>query len=110
MPFKKGNKHGKGRPKGAPNKVTEEARSLFIHIMEGEVGHIQDALDGLRNESADKYLRALSGLFPYFMPKQQELSVVMDIEPTEPSWFEEVIERTDQKESNLTTDTDTASK
>ena len=102
MPFKKGQSgNPKGRPKGAQDKVSREARSLFIHIMEGEVGHIQDALDGLRNESADKYLRALAHLLPYFMPKQQELSVVMDIEPTEPSWFEDVVERTDQKETNL---------
>ena len=49
MPFKKGqSKNPKGRPKGAQDKVSREARSLFIHIMEGEVGHIQDALDGSR--------------------------------------------------------------
>ena len=105
MPFKKGQSgNAKGRPKGSPNKVTEEARALFIHIMEGEVQNIQDALDGLRNESADKYLRALSQLFPYFMPKQQELQVSMDVEPTTPTWFDEVLERTDQKESNLGND------
>ena len=47
MPFKKGQSgNPKGRPKGAQDKVSREARSLFIHIMEGEVGHIQDALDG----------------------------------------------------------------
>jgi hypothetical protein len=111
MPFKKGQSgNPKGRPKGAGDKVTAEARALFIQIMEGEVGHIQDSLDGLRHESADKYLKALSGLFPYFMPKQQELAVSMDIQPTEPSWFDEVLERTDQKSSELLKDSNKASK
>jgi len=99
--FKKGNTHGKGRPKGASNKVTKEARDLFVKIMNGEVGHIEDALDALRSESSEKYLKALSSLFPYFMPKQQELSVTTDITPSTPSWFDDVLERTDQKESNF---------
>lgn len=102
MPFKKGQSgNAKGRPKGANNKVTKEARDLFVKIMNGEVGHIEDALDALRSESSEKYLKALSNLFPYFMPKQQELSVTTDITPSTPSWFDEVLERTDQKESNF---------
>lgn len=102
MPFKKGQSgNAKGRPKGATDKVTREARALFVQIMDGEVKHIEDALDALRQESSEKYLKALSGLFPYFMPKQQELSVTTDIVPTTPSWFDEVLERTDQKETNL---------
>lgn len=102
MPFKKGQSgNTKGRPKGSNNKVTKEARELFVRIMDGEVRHIEDALDALRSESSEKYLKALCGLFPYFMPKQQELSVTTDITPHTPSWFDEVLERTDQKESNL---------
>ena len=102
MPFKKGQSgNAKGRPKGANNKVTKESRDLFVKIMNGEVGHIEDALDALRSESSEKYLKALSSLFPYFMPKQQELSVTTDITPSTPSWFDDVLERTDQKESNF---------
>jgi len=102
MPFKKGQSgNPKGRPKGAQDKVSREARSLFVSIMNGEVKHIEDALDALRNESSEKYLKALGGLMPYFMPKQAELSVTTDIVPSEPTWFDEVLERTDQKETNL---------
>jgi len=102
MPFKKGQSgNPKGRPKGAQDKVSSEARALFVSIMNGEVKHNEDALDALRTESSEKYLKALGGLMPYFMPKQQELQVSMDVEPTTPTWFDEVLERTDQKESNL---------
>lgn len=102
MPFKKGHSgNPQGRPKGATDKVTREARQLFVSIMEGEVGYIENALEDLRTESSEKYLKALSGLFPYFMPKQQELSVTTDLVPTTPTWFDDVLERTDQKETNL---------
>lgn len=102
MPFKKGQSgNPAGRPKGAKDKITREARDLFVSIMNGEVKHIEDALDALRSESSEKYLKALSGLLPYFMPKQAELSVTTDIVATEPSWFDEVMERTEQTDSKL---------
>ena len=94
MPFEKGQSgNPAGRPKGAKDKVTQEARSLFVSIMEGEVQHIEDALDGLRTESSEKYLKALASLFPYFMPKQVETEVTINEAPTTPSWFGEVLER-----------------
>lgn len=93
MPFEKGQSgNPAGRPKGAKDKLTSEARQLFVHVMEGEVQHIEDALDGLRNESSEKYIKALSSLFPYFMPKKVENEVTINEAPTTPSWFGEVIE------------------
>ncbi len=91
MPFEKGNSgNPAGRPKGSKDKVTAEARTLFVSIMQGEVKHIEDALDGLRNESAEKYLKALSSLFPYFMPKQQEIDVSVKEKPSAPTWFDQL--------------------
>ena len=91
MPFKKGQSgNPAGRPKGSKDRVTAEARALFVSIMEGEVQHIEDALDGLRTESSEKYLKALAALFPYFMPKQVETEVTFTEATRTPSWFKDV--------------------
>jgi hypothetical protein len=102
MPFKKGNTQGKGRPKGKGNKVTDEARSIFASVMEGEMENIKDSLQVLRENSDEKYLKALSSLMPYFMPKQTETEVTVNETMSEPSWFKEVLDNTDQTESKLT--------
>lgn len=93
MPFAKGQSgNPAGRPKGAKDRVTAEARALFVSIMEGEVQHIEDALDGLRTESSEKYLKALAALFPYFMPKQVHTEVTVTEESKTPSWFKDIEE------------------
>jgi len=102
MPFKKGNTQGKGRPKGKSNKVTEEARSIFSEVMEGEMENIKDSLQVLRENSDEKYLKALSSLMPYFMPKQTETEVTVNETMSEPSWFKEVLDHTNQTETKLT--------
>lgn len=96
-----------GRPKGSKNKVTEASKGIFLQVMEGELEHIQNSLDLLREESPEKYMRALSGLFPYFMPKQMETLIEISDGLSTPSWFDEVLERTDQKEEHLTKDAKT---
>ena len=102
MPFKKGNTQGKERPKGKSNKVTEEARSIFSEVMEGEMENINDSLQVLRENSDEKYIKALSSLMPYFMPKQTETEVTVNETMSEPIWFKEVIDHTDQTETKLT--------
>ena len=90
MPFEKGNKHSKGRQKGSKNKVSREARELFLQIMEGEVSNIKESLAILRENDDKDYLKALSSFMPYFMPKQVEQEVTIT-EPTgQPSWFDEI--------------------
>lgn len=69
--FKKGQG---GKPKGAVNKTTKEARELFISIMNGEIEHIEEALSRIRADKPDKYLDSLSKLFQYTMPKQVDVT------------------------------------
>ena len=51
--FEKGHKKKGGREKGIENKITQDARELFISIMEGEVCHVQKALADVRNEECN---------------------------------------------------------
>jgi hypothetical protein len=96
MPFKKGESgNPNGKPKGAKGKVSSKARELFVQVMEGEMENIQDSLAVLRENSDEKYLKALSSLMPYFMPKQQETEIKFDEAVKPPSWFDEVLERED---------------
>ena len=90
MPFIKGNTQGKGRPKGKNNTVSEASKSLFVGIMEEELDHVHDSLQLLREESAEKYLKALSSLFPYFMPKQLEQDIKVNEPNGKPSGFDEI--------------------
>lgn len=74
--FKAGNP---GKPKGAENKTTKQARELFISIMEGEVDNIKDSLDKIRKKDPTAYLTTLSKFYPYFMPKKLEVDAPSEI-------------------------------
>lgn len=63
-----------GRKKGTPNKTTQEARQLFINIMNGEIENIKAALDKIRGDKPEKYLECLAKLFQYTMPKQLDVT------------------------------------
>lgn len=63
-----------GRQKGTENKITQEAKELFVSIMEGEVLHVQKALEDVRNTDAATYLKVLTNLFPYFIPKKTDVT------------------------------------
>lgn len=102
MPFKKGQSgNPKGRGKGVKDKVSTQARELFVQVMEGEMENIQNSLAILRENSDEKYLKALSAMMPYFMPKQTETEIKVQEAPSAPSWFDEVLERTGANDTNL---------
>ena len=80
----------KGKIKGTSNKVTAEARALFIDILAGEVQHIPKQLEILRKEDANLYLKSLSSFMQYFIPKMTEQEItVTDTTLTTPKWFDE---------------------
>ena len=70
----KGSPKSGGRKQGTPNKTTQEARSLFIDIMNGEIDHIKETLLLIRRDNPAKYIESLAKLFQYTMPKQVDIT------------------------------------
>lgn len=79
MGFKKGNKEGQGRPKGAENKLTKEARELFIETLEGQVPFIEEAFKEVKEKNPAKYLELFAKYAQYFVPRKTENETKLDI-------------------------------
>jgi len=69
--FQKGT--AKGKPKGALNKTTKQARELLQTILYGQMDNIAAAFESLKEEPA-KYLDACSKLFTYVLPKRTDVT------------------------------------
>jgi hypothetical protein len=69
-PFEKGNA---GKPKGAVNKVTQEARELFLQTLEAQVPNIMQAFDDVREKNPVQYLDLFAKYAQYFVPKKTSL-------------------------------------
>lgn len=87
MPFKKGESGNKnGRPKGAQDKLTKEAREIFIETLEGQVPNIEDAFAKVLKESPSKYLELFAKYAQYFVPKKTEADVNNNITASNLDW------------------------
>ena len=76
MPFKKGESGNKtGRPKGAENKLTQEAREVFIKTLEGQVPNIEEAFAEVLKSSPARYLDLFAKYAQYFVPKKTETDI-----------------------------------
>lgn len=75
MPFKKGHKEATGRPKGSENKLTKEARELFIETLEGQVPNIEDAFKKVYKDNPAKFLELFAKYAQYFVPRKTEAEV-----------------------------------
>lgn len=63
-----------GRPKGVENKVTQDAKALFMEIMEGQVPKVQQALEEVYKDDKGQFLKYLAALMPYFIPKKTDVT------------------------------------
>jgi hypothetical protein len=68
--FEKGNA---GKPKGATNKVTQEARELFIKTLESQVPDIMDAFKQVKEKNPALFLDLFQKYAQYFVPKKTSL-------------------------------------
>jgi hypothetical protein len=63
-----------GRSKGTPNKLTEDARKVFLDTLEGQAPHIAEAFEEVRKENPKAYLDLFAKYAQYFVPKKTENS------------------------------------
>lgn len=68
----KGTRNINGRPKGAVNKTTTEAKVLIQKIVSKELENIDTLLEKLEPKER---IDAVIKLLPYFMPKQTEIII-----------------------------------
>jgi len=80
MPFTKGNKLSKGRPKGQLNRSTEMAKLTLARIADEGLDNLKKDLQKIREtdpvRAAELYLKILE----YIIPKQQRVEVKGEIE------------------------------
>jgi hypothetical protein len=79
--FKKG--ESKGKPKGAVNRTTKEAKELLEQILLGQVDNIKEALEAVKKKDPSRYLDSCSKLFTYVLPRKTD--VTSGDEPIKPA-------------------------
>ena len=73
MKFQKGNTKGKGRPKGASNKVTSDIKEKFAELLDSyDIDQMKRDLEVLKPEDR---LKIVSGLLAYYIPKQSHSTI-----------------------------------
>lgn len=86
--FKKG--EAKGKPKGALNRTTKQAKELLEKILYGQLDNV-NAMFELLKKDPQKYIDAYSKMFGYVMPKKTD--VTSDDKPLIPSLPEIMIKK-----------------
>lgn len=71
MPFEEGNKLGKGRPKGSPNKTTKQVRDAYQLFAENNMDKFQAWIDRVAEKNPAKALEIVLAMSEYFLPKLQ---------------------------------------
>lgn len=77
MGFEKGNKLGKGRPKGTPNRSTEQMKVTLNRAINMGLDYLKEDYEKLRKEDPAKALAILTKLMDFSLPKLK--SVDMEI-------------------------------
>lgn len=83
MPFEKGHKLGKGRPKGVPNKDTKEIREAFQMLIEENLDNMTEWLKRVADKNPAKAMELINGLSDYVIPKLNRTEVKAEISTDE---------------------------
>ena len=63
-----------GKPKGAVNRTTKEAKEFLEYIIFGQLDNMNDALNTLYSKDQSRYLDACAKLFTYVLPKKTDVT------------------------------------
>jgi len=97
--FEKGNKLGKGRPKGSPNRSTEMMKVNLARAVNMGLDFLKEDYQKLREEDPAKALNILTKLMEYSIPKLK--SVDMEVKGEINNKIEKItIEIKDGKDKN----------
>ena len=75
MAFEKGNTEGKGRPKGSPNKATQQRREFISELLDSQHDDIKKALEELKKENNKDYLSIIATLMEYDTAKLSRIEL-----------------------------------
>jgi hypothetical protein len=75
MPFRKGNKLGKGRPAGQENKISQPIRETLKDIVEGELPRLKKNLRAIEKKSKIQHAELVLRINEYVLPKLNRLEV-----------------------------------
>ena len=80
MPFSKGNKLSKGRPRGKLNRSTEQAKLTLARIADEGLDNLKKDLQEIREKDPVKAAELYLKILEYIIPKQQRVEVRGQIE------------------------------
>ncbi len=93
--FEKGNKYGKGRPKGSPNRSSEEMKLTIARAVNEGLDYLKSDLARIRKEDPEKALQIILKLLDYNIPKLK--SVDMNVSGEITNKIEEITVNINQK-------------
>jgi hypothetical protein len=64
-----------GRPKGTPNKDTQQVKDAYLALIQGNLPMIQEWLDRVAERNPEKAFDMLMKLSPFVIPKKQEMDL-----------------------------------
>lgn len=80
MPFEKGNKLSKGRPKGSVNRSTEQAKLSIARIANYGLDNFKEDLDKIREKDPVEAAKLSMRLLEYIVPKQKSVEMRAEID------------------------------
>lgn len=79
MPFKPGNKLGKGRPAGQLNRSTEQAKLAIARIANGGLDILREDLEKIRKDNPIEAAKIYLRLLEYIVPKKASMEISGEI-------------------------------
>lgn len=75
MPFQPGNKLGKGRPAGALNRTTEQAKLAIARLANSGLDALREDIEKIRKTDPVEAARINLKLLEYIVPKKSQLEL-----------------------------------
>jgi hypothetical protein len=75
MPFVKGNQLGKGRPTGAINRSTEQAKLAIARLANRGLDNITEDFEKIRKENPIEAAKLYLKLLEYIVPKKASMEI-----------------------------------